>query len=59
MYQKKTMGYAKKMRKARQAGEIEQCIFYFEKLMEEIRKVRKNSLIDERKNDYSLSHFYE
>ncbi len=51
---KKTIEYANKMKKARQAGELENALSYFEKLMMEVKKDRKDSKIDERKNDFSF-----
>ncbi|MBC8216289.1 MAG: hypothetical protein H8E64_07250 [Candidatus Marinimicrobia bacterium] len=51
---KKIIEYANKMKKARQSGELENAVSYFEKLMMEVKKVRKDSKIDERKNDFSF-----
>lgn len=55
MYQnKKTIKYATEMKKAREAGEVENALVFFEKLLDEVKKERKKSLIDERKNDYHI-----
>ncbi len=55
MYQnKKTIKYASEMKKAREAGEVENALVFFEKLLDEVKKERKKSLIDERKNDYHI-----
>lgn len=55
MYQnKKTIEYAKEMRKARETGNLKKALDCFEKLTLEVKMLRKKSLIDERKNDFSL-----
>jgi hypothetical protein len=53
---KKTIEYAKQMKKARKEGEEEKALVYFEKLTRKVKKLRKKSLIDERKNDYFICY---
>ncbi len=42
MYQnKKTIKYATEMKKAREAGEVENALVFFEKLLDEVKKEKK------------------